>query len=268
MKFRRSRQKWRVTSQNPPRRTPGVLLTASLDDAPGVEHPANRPHHSTGDAVRPPAHQQVPPDLLTPSTSQAVTLITQRSLKNVKMHLALSFTVLFVITAFGQQRQQSITLLCVIPTPRQIIAASEPFKPPSRTRIILGEHTTTEDKFAAEQINTRLAELQKEALSMVKEDGLEKIPKSFIYLGSPQGAFARQWLKGHRVSYGPELKNEGYLLDVSQDPVVIIGESATGRSYGVMTLVQILDYHKEEESGDPWRIYPGLASAENSGDYG
>ena len=157
MKFRRSRQKWRVTSQNPPRRTPGVLLTASLDDAPGVEHPANRPHHSTGDAVRPPAHQQVPPDLLTPSTSQAVTLITQRSLKNVKMHLALSFTVLFVITAFGQQRQQSITLLCVIPTPRQIIAASEPFKPPSRTRIILGEHTTTEDKFAAEQINTRLA---------------------------------------------------------------------------------------------------------------
>ncbi len=163
----------------------------------------------------------------------------------MKTHLTLSLTVLLVLAAFAQERQRSTSLPCVIPTPRQMIAVSEPFKPSARTRIVLGERTTAEDKFAAEQINARLTELQKEALSLVKEDGLKKIPRSFIYLGSPQGAFARQWLKSHRISYGPELKNEGYLLDVSQDGVVIIGESATGRYYGVMTLVQILDYQKK-----------------------
>jgi hypothetical protein len=126
-----------------------------------------------------------------------------------------------------------------------MVVASEPFKPSSRTRVILGERTTAEDRFAADQINAQLAELQKEAFSMVKEDGLKKIPKSFIYLGSPQGSFARQWLKSHKITYGTELKNEGYLLDVSPEGVVILGETATGRFYGVMTLLQILDYQKK-----------------------
>ena len=163
----------------------------------------------------------------------------------MKTYLTLFLTLLLVLTAFAQERQRSNSLPCVIPTPRQMMAVSEPFKPLARTRIVLGERTTAEDKFAAEQINARLTELQKEPLSMVKEDGLKKIPKSFIYLGSPQAAFARQWMKAHRISHGPELKGEGYLLDVSQDGVVIIGESATGRYYGVMTLVQILDYQKK-----------------------
>ena len=171
----------------------------------------------------------------------------------MKTHLALSLLVLVAFTTFAQEHRQPTSLPGVIPTPRQLISTSEPFKPSSRTRIILGERTTAEDKFAAEQVNARLAELQKEALSMVKEDGTKKLPKSFIYLGSPQGAFARQWLKSHRVSYGPELKNEGYLLDVSQDGVVIIGESAAGRYYGVMTLVQILDEQKKT------LVIPGLS---------
>ena len=163
----------------------------------------------------------------------------------MKTHFALSLVILFVLTSFAQERRQPNSLPGVIPTPRQMISTSEPFKPSSRTRIVLGERTTAEDKFAAEQINARLADLQKEALSMVKEDGIKKMPKSFIFLGSPQGTFARQWLKSHKVSYGPELKNEGYLLDVGQDGVVIIGETAVGRYYGVMTLVQILDEQKK-----------------------
>jgi hexosaminidase len=163
----------------------------------------------------------------------------------MKTHLALGLTLFLALTAIAQERQRSNSLPCVIPTPQQMITRPEPFKPTARTRIVLGERTTAEDKFAAEQINVRLAELQKEALSMVKEDGLKKIPKSSIYLGSPQGAYARQWLKSRRISYSAELKNEGYLLDVSQDGIVIIGESATGRYYGVMTLVQLLDYQKK-----------------------
>ena len=163
----------------------------------------------------------------------------------MKTYLVLSLTILLVLTAFAQDPQQSTSPPRIIPTPQQMVVASEPFKPSSRTRVILGERTTAEDKFAAEQINAHLAELQKEALSIIKEDALKNIPKSFIYLGSPQGAFARQWLKSHKVSYGPELKNEGYLVDVSQDGVVIIGESARGRYYGVMTLVQMLAIQKK-----------------------
>jgi hypothetical protein len=217
-----------------------------MDEPPGVQHPASAPLHSIGDAVRSPARQQLPPDQLTYTLHQTLSFSSINTrLKNMKTHLTLPLTALLALTAFSQERQQLSSPLCVIPTPRQMVVLSEPFKPSSRTRVVLGERTTAEDRFAADQINVRLAELQKEALSLVKEDGLKKIPKSFIYLGSPLGSFARQWLKSHKSSYGAELKNEGYLLDVSPDGVIIIGETATGRFYGVMTLLQILDCQKK-----------------------
>jgi hypothetical protein len=171
----------------------------------------------------------------------------------MKTHRALSLAILLVFPIMGQARQESPLLPSVIPTPQRMVGTSQMFRPTSRTRIILGERTTAEDKFAAEQINVRLSELQKEALMVIKEDGLEKIPKGSIYIGPPQGAFAREWLKSHRVLFDPELRNEGYLLDVGQNGVVIIGETAIGRYYGVMTLVQILEYQKKS------LVIPGVA---------
>jgi hexosaminidase len=163
----------------------------------------------------------------------------------MKTKLALSLIVLLVLSARAQNRTSSATVPGIIPTPQHIVMSSEPFKPTTRTRIVLGERTTMDDKFAADQINTRLGELQKEPLGMIREDGQKKIPKSFMYLGSPQGTFARQWMKLHRVAFTTDMKSEGYVLSVSQDGVVILGESATGRYYGVMTLLQILESQKK-----------------------
>jgi hexosaminidase len=163
----------------------------------------------------------------------------------MKKHLIGYFVVLLAFTAAAQDRHTAAPLPGIIPAPREIAVTSESFKPSSRTRIVLGERTNADDKFAAEQINVRLEELHKEPLAIVKEDGLKKLPKSFIYLGSTRGTFARQWLKSRKVSFTHNMEPEGYVLSVDPDGIVIIGESAVGRYYGVMTLLQMVGFEKK-----------------------
>ena len=163
----------------------------------------------------------------------------------MKTHNVVFALTLLAFSAFAQESQQPVSLPRIIPTPQYMAGTSESFKLSSRTRIVLGERTTAEDTFAAEQLNVCLAEFKKEPLSVTKEDGLKKMPKGHVFLGSHQGTFARQWMKSHKISWSSELKEEGYLLSVSEEGVVILGESAAGRYYGVMTLVQMLDSQKK-----------------------
>lgn len=133
----------------------------------------------------------------------------------------------------------------VLPTPQQCITTAQVFKLTSQTRIILGERLTTEDRFAAQQLNLRLAELKKSPLRVSEEKEMRKLPRNFIYLGSPQSSFAKQWLKSRHMTFGSELKGEGYTLDVNGEEIVLLGESARGRFYGVMTLLQLLEQQKK-----------------------
>lgn len=150
-----------------------------------------------------------------------------------------------VLSAALQVERLSNPSLRVIPTPQKVVMGSQPFKLTSQTRIILGERATEEDQFAAEQIGARLSEMQKGSLQVVCEEGVRKISKNYIFLGSPQSGFAKHWLKARKVTLGPELREEGYLLEANQDGVVILAESARGRFYGVMTLVQLLELQKK-----------------------
>ena len=133
----------------------------------------------------------------------------------------------------------------IIPTPRQCVATSQLFKVTSQTRIILGDRLSAEDRFAAQQINLKLAEWNKSPLRIDEEKNVKKLPRNFIYIGSPQSSFAKQWLKSRVMTFGTELKEEGYTLDVTQDELVILGETGRGRFYGVMTLLQILEQQKK-----------------------
>jgi hypothetical protein len=154
-----------------------------VDEAPGVLHPAHSSIHT------PEMQGSLPPLAGHLPISYRILLHNFSRLSpnyrqiNMKTYIAFSLMVLAVFTAIAQERGQQSTLSGVIPTPRQMIAAPEPFKPTARTRIVLGERTTAEDKFAAEQINVRLTEMQKDPLSTIKEDALKKIPKGSIFVG-------------------------------------------------------------------------------------
>ena len=135
--------------------------------------------------------------------------------------------------------------LRIIPTPQQIVRTPQVFKLTSQTRIILGEHSTPEDEFAAQQINVRLAELHRGPLRIVRERSIRRISTDFIFLGSPLSPFAKEWLKKHTPGLHRRMKDEGYLLEVSQDGAVIIGESPRGRFYGVTTLGMMVEQQKK-----------------------
>jgi hypothetical protein len=133
----------------------------------------------------------------------------------------------------------------IIPTPQQSTATSESFKVTTQTRIILGERSSAADRFAAQQLNGWLLEQRKASLRITGEGSVKRISKNIVYLGSPQDAFGKRWLKARNITPGPELKEEGYVLESNRDEIVILGESDRGRFYGMMTLLQLLGQQKK-----------------------
>ena len=161
-----------------------------------------------------------------------------------KTSLLSLFSLLVILCAHGQEEGSTRNALRVLPTPQELTARASFFKITSQVRIILGEGASDDDAFAARQINERLAELHGSHLRTAQERSVRKISSGYIFLGSPRSPFASQWLKRKKASLGPELRDEGYLLDVDRDGVVIIAPSATGRFYGVMTLLQMVGREK------------------------
>jgi hypothetical protein len=143
--------------------------------------------------------------------------------------------------AFCQEEGHMKNTRGVLPTPQELTAKASSFKITSQVRIILGEGTSNDDAFAADQINAQLEELKSRQLKIVREQSVRRISSAYIFLGSPRSSFAGRWLEAREVSLGPELKDEGYVLDVDRDGAVIIAESPTGRFYGVMTFLQMLE---------------------------
>ena len=146
--------------------------------------------------------------------------------------------------AFSQEERTVKDEPLVLPTPQELTANPSIFKITSQVKIILGEKTSSDDEFAADQINAQLGELNAPQLRVAHEQSVRRISSGYIFLGSPQSPFASHWLQGRRMNLGPALKDEGYILDVGRDGVVIIAESPTGRFYGVMSLLQMLRREK------------------------
>ena len=161
-----------------------------------------------------------------------------------KLIFLLACVEIFSLFSRAQEGGSANASVRVIPTPREIALGAKPFKITSQTRIILGEGASSDDEFAAEQINVQLSELKELRLRIVREQSVRKNSSSYVFVGSPRSTFAQRWLKEMKVKLGAEMKEEGYVLGVGEQGVVIIAESPSGRFYGVMTLVQLLEREK------------------------
>ena len=160
-------------------------------------------------------------------------------MKSLLLMLAIG-TQMSMPTASSQESKGPDASLRVIPAPRVVEMSLRSFKVASSTRIVLGNSTTREDAFAAEQINRELAELKGHELRVVEELAVRKVSGNVIFIGTPKDPLALKLLGGERPAIKPEMKQEGYFLRSDRDAVVILGESAAGRFYGVMTLLQMI----------------------------
>ena len=157
-----------------------------------------------------------------------------------------AFALFLMASLFGRvvsAQEENQTMPTILPTPQQTVLKNTRFKVAPGTKIILGANSKQE-QFAAQQINDDFADKKESQLKVVSEHSLRKLPASFIFVGSPASEYGRQFLRERKETLRPEMRDEGYFLDVDANGIIIIGESEKGKFYGVMSLLQMIRREK------------------------
>jgi len=123
----------------------------------------------------------------------------------------------------------------LVPQPRELQSAGPVFRVLSTTRIVLVDDLP-DDRFAARSLQ--------EELKMVAGSSLPIVPAAgdradAIVLGRIENSTIRRLLLRHHLETNG-LDEQGYVLDVQQDQVLVAGKDAAGLFYGVQTLRQLM----------------------------
>ena len=150
--------------------------------------------------------------------------------------------------------------LCLIPEPRDVQVQPGRFGFEPRTRILLGSTDSSDDRFAAEQL----------ADETRREWGLRPAADSLrtghpaagcVLLLRPTASEAAHAFCEHADALpDPALGDEGYLLRVDRDRVLVAANAEAGLFYGVQTLKQLIRANSEGRAIPCVRIrdYPGM----------
>ena len=123
----------------------------------------------------------------------------------------------------------------VIPKPKQVNVGDGRFEIGRETRIVLADNKSVEDRFAAEDLIDDLKTTANFALSIGKGK-----PRRQIVIGRLELPSITQALKRNGVEPPATLNDEGYVLLVSPNEVVIAGRTTAGTFYGLQTLKQLV----------------------------
>ncbi|MEW5797697.1 MAG: glycoside hydrolase family 20 zincin-like fold domain-containing protein [Bacteroidota bacterium] len=152
------------------------------------------------------------------------------------MKTLLSLCLFGIFTFVLPQEKGNVSM---IPEPRSVSAKTGQFKITSTTKVILGTGNSVE-QFIAQQLNDELALLKATQVKVTDEKSIRKLLSNYIFIGTPATELGKKFLKERKGTLTPEMKTEGYFLDVDSKGIVIIAESDKGLFYGVMSLVQSL----------------------------
>ncbi|MFZ4620342.1 MAG: glycoside hydrolase family 20 zincin-like fold domain-containing protein [Bacteroidota bacterium] len=131
----------------------------------------------------------------------------------------------------------------IIPAPRSVTEKNLEFKLSSSTRIVIGSDSPGME-FIAEQVNEGLASLKEAQMKVTAEESVRKLTSNFIYIGRPTDEYGKKFLSERKGKLTPEMRTEGYFLDVDAKGIIIIAESEKGLMYGVMSLLQMMRLDK------------------------
>ena len=147
--------------------------------------------------------------------------------------MKLIFSILFLSNLVFAQTLQ------IIPTPQTIIKKTGQFKITSATKIVIGTDDQTE-QLSAQELNVEISSQKETPLKVVDEQSVRKLKSNFIFIGKPTTEYGKKFLKERKGTLTPEMRTEGYFLDVDTKGIIIIAESDKGLFYGVMSLLQML----------------------------
>ena len=149
--------------------------------------------------------------------------------------LNLSAAIIFVLAAtFVLTEAQSVNVQ-IIPAPRQLNQSEGRFDFGADARIVLADGKSDEDQFAARD----LADDLKQAAGVNLKVGANSARRE-ILIGRIDLPRIQQALKRAGADAGLKLTDEGYVLVVGANRVVVAGKASSGTFYGLQTLKQLV----------------------------
>ena len=145
----------------------------------------------------------------------------------------LTRSVVFGLIVICAQVVNAQDRISVIPQPRQVTANGERF-PLERAHIVLADRKSEEDRFAA---NDLLAELKQGGINLKVRGGRDR---KAVLIGLIGAQVIERALRDRQIAVPAQLNEEGYVLHVGKDGVVVGGATAAGVFYGVQTLKQLV----------------------------
>jgi hexosaminidase len=145
---------------------------------------------------------------------------------------ALLIVLLFVycVSCLGQESE-----IRVIPQPRQLASTNESFQLLRSSRIVLADSRSEDDRFAAQDFIDDLRSTAQLTIAMGKFRS-----RRSIFLGNLSSRSIVDALKKVGVTVPEKLDDEGYVLVVRANEVIVAGPSSAGTFYGMQTLKQLV----------------------------
>lgn len=123
----------------------------------------------------------------------------------------------------------------IIPAPKQLNQIEAKFELGPGPRIVLADAKSAKDRFAVQDFADDLRQAAGVNLKLGGNNARRE-----ILIGQIDSPRIQQALKRSGVAVDQTLSNEGYLLAVGSNEVVVAGKSSTGTFYGLQTLKQLV----------------------------
>ena len=154
--------------------------------------------------------------------------------------------VLFLLPCFcfsQSEKSNSISkTLYLIPAPQIVEINQGSFDLSKNISIVLSDRNSIDQKFNAEQLKQLL-------MNEIKTVKVTIGKKGNVFLGIPgEDKYFDLNLKNENIELTPKIDNEGYVLKITSNNVVIAARTTTGLFYGVQTLKQIVRSNREGTS--------------------
>jgi hypothetical protein len=149
--------------------------------------------------------------------------------------LLLFFAIAITGSISVAQQQPTVSVIQLIPGPRQITVKQGVFQLDKNTRIALADPRSEDDRFAVDDFLNDLQATAKLAIKTSNSGGRRAILIGNLDLPAVQSA-----LKRFGITAPANLDPEGYLLAVNANEAVVAGKTTAGTFYGLQTLKQLV----------------------------
>jgi hypothetical protein len=149
--------------------------------------------------------------------------------------VGLRLIVLVLLALFGSTQVRGQERISIIPQPRELKATGENFPVDKHAHIVLADPRSTDDRFAVDDFLADLKSTAHVTLKIGRNRG-----RKAILLGLLTHPLIQQSLKATGFESSTGINEEGYLLSVTPELIVIGGASPAGVFYGLQTLKQLV----------------------------